>query len=338
MKTPKKILIIQLRRVGDVVFTLPVLRILRENFPSAQIDFLVEKPSDQLVSLNPYVSRVLTYDRRRSFSWIREVRSERYDWVLDFHSNGRTLWLTFFSGASVRAGFDGPVTRRLVYNRRFKTSDRKYLVEQKLDILRQLGLDAGSWSWDLQVPAPEMKWAEQFLKENGIGPNEKIVGIAPATRRPIRTWIAERFSEVARNMVRDSHPVLFLWGLGEKDFIDGIVKDVGPGKVIVPPNTSLLQLAALIAKCSAVLAVDNGPKNMAVALGVPTATLSGPTNPLSFNPHEDPSHVLIRDEKLFCIACGLNACPYKHECMENIRVETVTRKLRELLNSRKVVA
>ena len=178
-----------------------------------------------------------------------------------------------------------------------------------------------------------MRWAENFLKENRIGEGEKIVGIAPATRRPIRAWIPERFSEVARGMVRDSHPVLFLWGLGEKDFIDGIAKNTGPGKVIVPPGTSLLQLAALIRKCSVVLAVDNGPKNMAVALGVPTATLSGPTNPLSFNPHGDPRHVLIRDEKLFCIACGLNACPYKHECMENIRTETVTRKLGELLKS-----
>ena len=72
-----------------------------------------------------------------------------------------------------------------------------------------------------------------------------------------------------------------------------------------------------------VVAVDNGPKNIAVALGVRTVTINGPTNPLSFNPHGDPDHSVIRDHTLFCIACELNQCPYHHECMQNVKTETV---------------
>src|SRR5260221_4200370 len=100
---PERILIIQLRRIGDVVFTLPVIGALRERFPRAQIDFLVEPPSDQLVRRHSGLSETLVYEKDRPAAWLWKIRARRYDWVLDFHSNGRTLWLSFFSGARVRA-------------------------------------------------------------------------------------------------------------------------------------------------------------------------------------------------------------------------------------------
>jgi ADP-heptose:LPS heptosyltransferase len=335
--TPKKILIIQLRRVGDVVFTLPVAGVLRKNFPEARIDFLVEPPSDQLVRLNPRISRTLVYEKGRPAWWLKNIREQRYDWVLDFHSNGRTLLLTFFSGAPVRAGFKGPLSRRIAYTHSVPTGERKYIVEQKLEILKALGLDIGKWSWELEIPRKEMDWAENFLKSSGLGGAPgNLVGIAPATRRATRAWVPERFGEAARSLSRSSNPVVFLWGPGEKDLIDAIVKrassDGNLKNLVVPPETSLLQLSALVRKCSLVLAVDNGPKNIAVALKVPTLTISGPTHPLSFNPHDDPSHQILRDEELFCIACELNRCPYGHECMENIGSESVIRKIRRMLD------
>ena len=165
---------------------------------------------------------------------------------------------------------------------------------------------------------------------------DKIVGLAPATRRPIRAWKEDRFSVVADNLLRSGAHVLFLWGPGEKELVErvsGLIQVPNESRqlVLIPPEVPLIKLAALISKCSCVLAVDNGPKNMAVALGVPTLTLSGPTNPKSFDPHRDPRHPVLRDEKLFCISCGLNRCPYHHECMENISAESVVRSLKTLL-------
>jgi ADP-heptose:LPS heptosyltransferase len=68
---------------------------------------------------------------------------------------------------------------------------------------------------------------------------------------------------------------------------------------------------------------------------VPTLTVTGPTNPLSFNPPGDPFHQVLRDDTLFCISCELNVCPYKHECMENVGSETVIKKIQEILNREK---
>lgn len=333
---PEKILLIQLRRVGDVIFTLPVIGALRRHFPQAKIDFLTEKPSDQMVRLSPGLSECLVYEKDRPVHWIREIRSRKYDWVLDFHSNGRTLFLSLFSGAQVRAGLKGPLSRSLIYSHRVETTDQQYLPEQKLDVLRALGIPCEKWSWNLKIPGDEAAWAENFFAENGIAPSQPVVGLAPATRRPIRAWKEDRFAEVAANLLMASNHVLFLWGPGEKELVErvnGLIKRPAGSKykILVPPEIPLLKLAALIKKCSAVLGVDNGPKNMAVALGVPSVTLSGPTNPLSFDPHGDPLHPVLRDADLFCISCGLNQCPYKHECMENISTATASQALRKLL-------
>ena len=185
---PDRILMIQLRRVGDVIFTLPVIGALRKQFPETSIDFLVEPPSDQLVRLHPDVSEILVYDHDHPLLWLKKIRDRNYDWVLDFHSNGRTLLLTLVSGAAIRAGFEGPVSRSLVYTHRVPTTDKKYLPEQKLDILRALKIPLGDWSWNLKIPPEESEWAERTLRHSGIKPGDVLVGLAPATRRSIRAW------------------------------------------------------------------------------------------------------------------------------------------------------
>src|SRR5262245_56379077 len=122
---PRKILVIQLRRVGDVIFTLPVIGALRKNFPESQIDFLVEKPAYGIVRLNAHLNETLVYDQTRPIRMISAIRSRGYDWVLDFLSNGRTWPISFFSGAPVKAALAGPAWRRWAYTLCVPTTDKK---------------------------------------------------------------------------------------------------------------------------------------------------------------------------------------------------------------------
>lgn len=336
--TPKKILIIQLRRIGDVIFTLPVIGVLRRAFPEAEIDFLVEPPADALVRTNPYLNETLVYQKKDAWKWIVEIRKRKYDWVLDFLSNGRTLVLTLLSGAKIRGALHGHWIRNLAYNDTVLTTNQKYIVEQKLDLLRDLGIKVDGWSWDLKIPESYSRGAEEFLR--GAGVNEHpLIGFAPATRRSTRAWIPERFAELASRLAANSCFVLFFWGPGEKEFVRGLAEKARSQlepelqeRVILLQETSLLQLAGLITQCALVVGVDNGPRNMAVALGIPTVAIFGPTNPYSINPTQDANHIAIWDEKLFCIRCGLNRCPYQHECMEHIFVERVLKEIEALLN------
>ncbi|MBI1979876.1 MAG: glycosyltransferase family 9 protein [Elusimicrobia bacterium] len=331
---PQKILILQLRRIGDVVFTSPVARILRENFPQAKIDFLTERPAHELIRLNPYLNETLVYEKKKSIHWLFEIRRRKYDVILDYHSNGRSLLLTFFSGAALKVGFDGPLTRSWVYHRLVKSDRNQFIVLQKLDLLKVLPIrtEPLTWSWDIQMPEEPLKRAANILKSRGVKSSEVVIGFAPLHRHPIRAWSPERFAELAR-ILTDRYRcwILLLGGPGEGAALDGIARSI-PDRAIPMAATQLLELSAFIQQCKIFVANDNGPQKIAMALGVPTVTLFGPTNPLSISPNQ-PLHASLRDEKLFCIGCELKKCPYRHECMRHISAPMVLSKIQSILES-----
>jgi ADP-heptose:LPS heptosyltransferase len=82
--------------------------------------------------------------------------------------------------------------------------------------------------------------------------------------------------------------------------------------------------------CRLVVTNCNGPKHIAVALGVPTVTIHGSSDPVSWNPPH-PKHLVARLDNLFCIGCGLNRCPYHLECMTQLKPETVLETAAKLL-------
>ncbi len=330
-----KILIVQLRRIGDVVFTLPVTGALARVFKNPVIDFLVEPPADVLVSLDKNVRKTLSYDISRPLDWIQRVRAERYDAVLDFHANGRTLWITALSGAPVRAGFEGGLNRRLAYNVIAPRTPNRFIVDQKIDLIRALPGVAGSdsrmdwgWKWDLPLPADERAKAKKILDGyNGSG--KKWIGFAPLHRHPIRAWHPDQFAQTADRLIQKGFNVILLGGPGERKGLEDI-QNLMKEKAAAHEAKSLMEFSSLIFHCSGFLANDNGPQKIAMALNVPSLTVFGPTNPLTINLNRKPQ-LSIRDEKLFCIACEKKICPYKHECMTNVTVDAVTKKLGELV-------
>lgn len=331
-QSPSKILIIQLRRIGDVVFTLPVIDVLRRILPQSQIDFLVEPPSDVLVSLNKNVNHVWVYDKERPLEWIRKVRRQKYDAVLDFHSNGRTLWITALSGAPVRAGFAGALNRNLAYNRQAPVIANRFIVDQKIDLLKVLVKDhkqySWDWKWDLKLPHGDMEAASRILESKKI--SVRPIGFAPVHRHPIRSWHADQYAETADRLIQKGHPVLMLCGPGEKAALEAIRRKMKQ-PVEIHEAMTLMELCALTARCRAFLANDNGPQKIAMALNVPSLTIFGPTNPLTINLNRKP-HLSIRDETLHCIACERKICPYRHECMTHVTPDAVLDKLITLVN------
>src|SRR5438105_2536317 len=100
-----KILVVQLRRIGDIILSTPVLPYLRKAFPEAEIDYLCEPMGVEVLTGNPYLSKIVTYDRKRPFREIRKIRNRRYDVVIDFLNNPRTALLVALSGAKTRVAY-----------------------------------------------------------------------------------------------------------------------------------------------------------------------------------------------------------------------------------------
>src|SRR5262245_24604425 len=108
MLNPQKILIVQLKRAGDVIVTTPVLPALRAALPGAVIDFLVDKPFSVLLENHPDLRHLVLYERGAPWRTWKAIRQEGYDWILDFQSSPRSVLAGLWSGARVRAGYRVP--------------------------------------------------------------------------------------------------------------------------------------------------------------------------------------------------------------------------------------
>jgi heptosyltransferase-3 len=326
MDDPQSILIIQLKRVGDVILTTPIPALLKRRFPKARIGFLVERSGMPLLEGNPSIDQVHPYDKDHVWSSLAPVRSAGYEWVIDFQGSPRSAWIGFLSGARVTAGYRVPFWGHFYRHTVKRPGGPQPVTEGKLSLVASLT--------DALPPLPpaqiflstdERSWARQWC---GLS-NGMIIGMVPTHRRASRRWSADSFVALAQRFIQKAQAVWLFWGPGEEQDVEAIHRAVPQTRMI--PRTSLRQMAALLERCHVVVANDNGPMHLAHAVGAPTVTVYGPTDPRAWNPG-GPRHRALQAEDVPCLGCNLNVCPFNHECMTHLSVERVWDAAQKLLS------
>lgn len=313
----------QLRRLGDVILTTPALEALKKRYPDAKLDFLVEAPGAEAVAGHPAIDEVLVYDVDGivgALSWAMKIRARRYDWVIDFLANPRTALLTALSGAAVKAG-PAHVSRRWAYNvKMLQSAQTCYAALEKVRWLAALGV----------APEDAPALPRLFLAKRPEHP-ANVIGLVPPSRKITRRWPAESYARLGR-LLRDKHGARLkvFWGPGEKDLADEVVRGIGGGAEAIPKTSTIAELARELAQCRVVVTNCAGPKHIAVALGIPTVTIHGSSDPVAWNPPH-PNHPFVRLEELPCIGCRSNDCPYNLECMTQLPAERVLPAVERLL-------
>jgi heptosyltransferase-3 len=327
MDNPRKILLIQLKRAGDVIVTVPTVALLKRRFPQARIDFLVDRTFAPLLEHNPAIDRIIVYDRQKPLSTLREIRAQKYDILFDFQSSPRSALLALFSAAGCTSGYRVMFWGR-VYQRSMRRPGSGLTVTQgKVSLLESVFGSLG------EIPAPqlyltpdELRWAEKLQPKSSRG----VIGIVPTHRRNSRKWHADSFVETAKEFQKSGRSIWLFWGPGEQSEVEAIHHQL-PGSWMIPP-TSLRQMAALLARCEVVVTNDNGPKHLAIAVGTPTVTVYGPTDPFAWGSAGD-RHIALQASGLRCLGCNLNECPFNHECMTGVSPNSVISASELLLQS-----
>jgi len=322
-EAPKSILVVQLRRLGDVILTTPALEALKKRYPSAKLDFLVEAPGAEAVAGNPAIDDILVYDAEgplAALQWALKVRARRYDWVIDFLANPRTALIAALSGATVKAG-PAHVRRRWAYNTLLvQPAQACYAAVEKVRWLESLGV-----ALDDAPALPRLYLAKRPSRV------ENVVGLVPPSRKITRRWPAESFAKLGR-LLRERHGsrLRIFWGPGERDLADEVARGIGAGAETIPETRTIAELAREIVACRVLVSNCAGPKHVAVGLGVPTVTVHGSSDPVSWTPVH-PDHRAVRLDELFCIGCRLNECPYHLECLKDLPAERVLPAVEALL-------
>lgn len=323
-QSPRCILLIQLRALGDVILTTPALRVLKKRFPQAAIDFLANPGPAEALEGNPNLTDIIVYPYKANdvlglikFCFI--LYRNKYDIVIDFLGTPATALMAFFSRAPLRVGYNLRYRRAAYTHVEQNYRGNVYNTLTKFSLLKPLGIFEEEIQTEIFIPRQAQDWADRLFKENGWT-DRNVVAAAPFARRPARRWLPERFAQVDQWLQENGHPVILLWGPGERDYVEAVSRRIDPPAMLSPPTT-LMQLAAILKRCRLLICNCGGTKHIAVAVGTPTLTIHGPTNPRVWTPPDDPRHAYVRAD-LDCLDCGKRECE-PLECMEVVSADQV---------------
>jgi lipopolysaccharide heptosyltransferase II len=344
---PRRLLLLRLERIGDLIMVLGALRAARQAWPAAEIDLVVGSWNEAVARLVADVTRVEAVDAPwlarggDAASWPRLIARARrwrgrYDLALNFEPDIRSNLLLWLSGAPRRVGYwtgggGAFLTDALAYD-----PGAHVAVNALRLVAHAAGPAAMPASVDpaaLPIPAAARDRAEVVLG----GAARPIIGVHASGGRESKQWHLDRFAAAARALVAAHGGTVLLTGTpADRPLVNVVRAALGSTPVIdAAGGLDLVDLAAVLARLDVLITADTGPMHLAAAVGTPVVALFGPSNPARYGPLTARQRVLRVD--LPCSPCGRVRLPPERcrghvpDCMDGIQVDAVVRAATELL-------
>jgi heptosyltransferase-1 len=296
----RKILVVRLSSLGDIVHSLPGVAALRDAVPDAQIDWLVARTWAPILDGCPAANRSILFDQTPAsgiIAKVRELRTEHYDAAVDFQGLYKSAILTLFSGARRRVGFDRLSAREpgaaIFYNDRVRAGG-PHRVQKNLSLAERMGAPLGAEpTFPFRVSDAAAQSVRERLAAMGI---ENYWVALPGGGWAGKLWPADRYGALCREVEkRLGLRAIVIGGAGEEGLAEAAISAAAPAVPIRFP-TSLAELMAVLARARFVVGGDTGPLHIAAALGVPVVGLYGPTDPAQTGPYTK-RRVIVRNAR-----------------------------------------
>ncbi|MCE5324540.1 glycosyltransferase family 9 protein [bacterium] len=341
---PKRILIVKLSAIGDVLMATPAARAVRQAYPDSYIAWVVERKSADIVLGNPYLDEVIVWERTKGHGPIsgacrfiksmsglsRELKSRNFDVCVDLQGLLRSAGVCLVSGAKRRIGFaDGAECSVCLYHERYDPGGDDVNAQQRnLDLLQKIGVRSTDTAMYMPVGDDDRSFAAGFFGDNELD-TEKVVGFCPATTWANKHWTPEGWSQVADMLwLRHGARSLIFGSKTDIPLAQQISDNAECKPVISAGQTSLKQAGALMEKCAAVIGVDTGLLHMSVALDRPTVGLFGASAWRCFQ--KKPNFVWVAKD-FPCSPCRRHPTCKNVDCMQAITAEDVVSAVAPLI-------
>jgi len=326
-----KILILKPSSLGDVVLALPVLRLLRQHLPQAEIYWWIETTFAPLLEGDPDLNGLVHFNRREwksPLNWaepvrsVRSVRGQHFDWVIDLQALARSAAFGWFANGDLFIGLDD--SREWAsgfYDIAVRRPASRHAADWYLEVLPVLGVPVHqNFTW--LPPRPTI--ARQIEHKWPAGAH-RWIALQPGARWMTKRWPAEHFAALVREFSR-AHAEFRFVILGSKadEELGRTVSSGNPNACLdLTGKTSLVEMIEWIRACELMVTNDTGPMHVATALGKPLVALLGPTNPMHTGPYRRPHDILQLD--LPCVPCRSERCTNIRdlECLRAILPEKV---------------
>jgi len=331
---PQKILVCQLRQIGDVLLATPAVKLLAQKYPKAQIYFYTEKNCAPLLAYNPYLKQIITLDKTKlknlwqEIKFYHSVAQKDFDLIIDFQQLPRIKWVVGLAKSKVKLSYTPPWYNRLLYTH-YVQSYPGYAAYSKASILRLLGIKPQIIPPQIYLQAQELTWAQEYAHNHNLG--NFFLTMDPTHRRPTRCWPANYYAQLGK-IISQHYPhlkILLLYGPGEKKEVLSIYQQAPQVFILPEQMLSLRQMAALISLAKLHLGNCSAPRHIAVAVNTPSFVILGATSSAWTYPHPDHQDVSLG---LSCQPCNQNQCPHL-SCLTQLTPDKVWEKLKPKLNN-----
>lgn len=327
-----KIVCFHLNQVGDLAFSLPALKCIRDSYPEAHITSVVRPALAELLEASGLVHEVLRRSSGLNAAKLRLVRcliTSNFDMAVVFSQSAECALLARLSRAKTRIGFDDTslgwlLTKRVPFVHPPSTANNLRLVEAcGCRITRQdyVGL--------LKPISSKIEETKALLASYGVGENDKIIALSPGTsgRRRLKEWTDEGFATVARHVISRGLRAVVLGAAP----VPKIVEEC-PQIIDLCGKTTLAEAVAILSRCETLVAVDSGILHLAAALGKRVIGLYGPSDPGVTGP-QGTGHIVLT-AGVECSPCSQEGCKNQRQCMTNIDPGWVIKAVDTVLDSR----
>jgi len=280
----------RLSAIGDTCHALAVIRRMQDNWPGAQITWIIGRTEASLMSGIPDIEFVI-FDKSLGLGAYKAVRTKlrgkRFDVALCMHASMRANLLIPSIPAGVRLGFDKDRAKDfqwLFTNRRVDAAQGEHAMEAMMSFATAIGAQERPLRWDIPLSVEDREFAAQFTDDG-----RPLVVISPCSSqraRNFRNWSVQNYAAVIEHLESQYDARIILTGGPsdlEKDYGLALAADSDAENLVA--RTSLKQLAALIAAADLVICPDSGPAHMATALGTRVAGLYATSNPDRTGPY-----------------------------------------------------
>jgi len=310
-----KILVISLTNIGDVILTFPVIDVLRQELPSAEISIVVGPKAESLVVGNPLLERVYVFDKHQSpgktLLWLMDLRKEHFDLVVDL----RNTAIPFFIAPKKRTSFLMP--------RKTNQHMRDHHLERLRSVLSFAGPRPSAQA--VFIPPEDHEYVIQMIAKEGEGQAGFVV-MAPSAADPAKRWPQEKFAQLADLLIEKyCVKIVFVGDDKDRKVVQQIIKKMQHQAVNVCGRTNLVQLAAMLNQCLLAIVNDSAPMHLASYINVPIVAIFGPTDVKKYGPWSSESHVA--QNNTYCGGCNNSIEGVHHTCMEAITVDDISQLL-----------
>ena len=336
----KRILIINVNWLGDVLFSTPFVKAVRKAYPDSHIACIVVPRCKDVIEDNPRINEVIIYDEKGihkglvgKVRLIAGLRKKRFDTVFILHRSFTRALFAYLAGIKERIGYDTKNRGFFLTKKIDPPTELMHKVEYFLNIAEAAGMEITDKSYEFFVRDVSRDFAKKLLSENGVSEKDKFIAINPGGNWDPKRWPRESFAELADRLMNKGYKVVITGA--DKDIILGeFIRGRTTRKpVVLCGKTNIKQLAGILEKAALVISGDSGPMHLAVSLKKPVIALFGPTSSELTGPYGEGFYKVLWKDIGCQVPCYDVSCT-DNRCMKAVTVDEVFDEAEKILKTK----